>query len=111
MGQSGAPRADLFIGSVAAQRLFFAHTEFGDLSHLLRGHYDTTTGSKRERSSYHRIADAMRLPSAEILFLSDIVPELDAANEAGMQTRLVVRPGNAPAPAGHRHAVIHNFGE
>ncbi|MFM9194483.1 MAG: acireductone synthase, partial [Planctomycetia bacterium] len=35
-------------GSVEAQRLFFAHTAAGDLTRHLRGHYDTTTGPKRE---------------------------------------------------------------
>lgn len=98
-------------GSVAAQRLFFAHTERGDLSHLLRGHYDTTTGPKREASSYCRIAADMQIRPGSILFLSDVVPELDAALEAGLQTRLVVRPGNAPAPAGHQHQAIRDFGE
>jgi enolase-phosphatase E1 len=53
----------------------------------------------------------MRLPPGEILFLSDIVAELDAAREAGLDTRLVVRPGNAPVPAGHRHASVGNFDE
>jgi len=96
-------------GSVAAQRLFFAHSERGDVSHLLRGHYDTTTGPKREASSYRGIAYDMGLSPVEILFLSDIVAELDAASEAGLQTRLVVRPGNAPAPNGHRHSVVRSF--
>jgi enolase-phosphatase E1 len=98
-------------GSVVAQRLFFAHTELGDLSQLLRGYYDTTTGAKREPSSYHRIAEDTGLPPAGIIFLSDVVPELDAAREAGFETRLVVRPGNAPVPPGHRHAAIRSFAE
>jgi enolase-phosphatase E1 len=98
-------------GSVAAQRLFFAHTERGDLSHLLRGYYDTTIGPKREPSSYRSIAHDMNLSRAEILFLSDIVAELDAASEAGLQTRLVVRPGNARVPNRHGHPIIRDFGE
>jgi enolase-phosphatase E1 len=98
-------------GSVAAQRLFFAHTERGDFSHLLRGHYDTTLGPKREASSYRRIAEEMSLSPSEILFLSDVVAELDAAAEAGLQTRLVVRPGNAPAPEGQPHHIVHDFSE
>ena len=98
-------------GSVAAQQLFFAHTEVGDLSALLRGYYDTTTGPKREATSYRRIAEEMHLPPPSMLFLSDVVAELDAARAAGMQTRLVVRPGNAPAPEGHTHALIRSFDE
>jgi enolase-phosphatase E1 len=98
-------------GSVAAQKLFFAHTERGDLSRFLKGHYDTTTGPKREPASYRRIAEEMRLSPAEILFLSDIVAELDAARTAGLETRLAVRPGNAPSPEGHGHALIESFDE
>jgi enolase-phosphatase E1 len=97
-------------GSVAAQRLFFSHTIAGDLLPLLRGHYDTSTGPKRESASYTRIAEAMgRLPS-EILFLSDVVAELDAAQEAGMWTVLCRRPGNAE-PAPHSHPELHSFSE
>ncbi len=98
-------------GSVAAQKVFFAHTEAGDLLPLFHGHYDTTTGPKREAESYRRIAAAMNLPPAAILFLSDVSQELDAAAEAGMRTALVVRPGNAPAPAGHGHPVVTDIGQ
>jgi enolase-phosphatase E1 len=98
-------------GSVAAQRLFFAHTEVGDLSPLLRGHYDTTTGPKRDVASYRLIAADIGMPPASLLFLSDVAPELDAARAAGMETRLVIRPGNAPAAEGHGHVVIRSFDE
>ena len=98
-------------GSVAAQKLFFVHSERGDLSRFLQGHYDTSTGAKREPGSYRRIAEDMRLPPTEILFLSDIVAELDAARAAGLETRLAVRPGNAPSPEGHGHALIQSFDE
>lgn len=83
-------------GSVQAQRLFYGHTEAGNLLPLLSGHYDTTTGPKREAGSYRAIAaDAGVLPG-EILFLSDIPAELDAAAEAGLRVCLLERPGNAP---------------
>ena len=59
-------------GSVAAQKVFFAHTEAGDLLGLFRGHYDTTTGPKREAESYRRIAADMKMPPSAILFLSDV---------------------------------------
>src|SRR5256885_9959076 len=84
-------------GSVQAQKLFFGHTIAGNLLSQFHGHYDTTTGPKKDASSYQKIADDVRLPPAEILFLSDIVAELDAARAAGMPTALVLRPGNAPA--------------
>ena len=64
-------------GSVAAQRLFFGHTICGDLTPCLRGHYDTTTGPKKDPASYTAIAKDMRLEPHEILFLSDVGDELD----------------------------------
>ncbi len=98
-------------GSVGAQKVFFAHTEAGDLLTLFHGHYDTTTGPKREAESYRSIAVDMKTPTSAILFLSDIVQELDAAAQAGMQTGLVVRLGNAPVAAGHAHPVTTDFGQ
>jgi enolase-phosphatase E1 len=96
-------------GSVQAQKLFFGHTIAGDLLPRFRGHYDTTTGPKKEPSSYRKIAAEFGLPPGEILFLSDVVAELDAARTAGMQTALVVRPGNAAVPAEQGHRTIESF--
>jgi enolase-phosphatase E1 len=96
-------------GSVGAQRLFFAHTEAGNLLRLLRGHYDTTTGAKRDPESYRKIAADMALSPNQVLFLSDVVPELDAASAAGLGTVLVVRPGNPPTPDQNPHPVITDF--
>jgi enolase-phosphatase E1 len=97
-------------GSVRAQKLLFGHTDSGDLTPLFEGFHDTTTGPKREAASYAAIADAYGLPAAEILFLSDVREELDAAATAGMRTGLMVRPGNRPAEAG-AHSVQQDFGE
>lgn len=96
-------------GSVDAQRLFFGHTECGDLLPLFSGHYDTQIGGKREPASYTAIAQDWRLPPGDVLFLSDIAAELDAAQAAGMQTGLVLRPDNEPQPKGHPR--IASFGE
>ncbi|MBI1374859.1 MAG: acireductone synthase [Phycisphaera sp.] len=96
-------------GSIAAQKLFFGHTEHGDLLGLFSGHYDTTTGPKKSPESYDAIADDWTLPATDILFISDVVEELDAARTAGMATALSDRPGNHPAPAGHSHPVITGF--
>jgi len=97
-------------GSVRAQKLLFAHTEAGDLTPLFEGFHDTTTGPKREAASYAAIAEAFGLPAGEILFLSDVREELDAAAESGMRTGMLVRPGNRPADAGG-HPVYRDFGE
>jgi enolase-phosphatase E1 len=78
-------------GSVQAQKLLFAHTEYGDLTPLFSGYFDTTTGHKREIESYRTIARALNLPPERILFLSDIREELEAAETAGMEVTLVDR--------------------
>jgi enolase-phosphatase E1 len=98
-------------GSIQAQKLFFGHTEFGNLLAQFRGHYDTTTGAKREAASYTLIASEFHLPASEIVFLSDVIAELDAARSAGMRTVLVVRPGNQPVDEGHGHVAISNFAQ
>jgi enolase-phosphatase E1 len=100
-------------GSVQAQKLFFGHTIAGDLLSQFRGHYDTTIGGKKEAASYRKIAAEFQIPAAEILFLSDIVAELDAARTAELQTALVVRPGNAPnqISTGAPHPTIENFAQ
>lgn len=90
-------------GSVHAQKLLFAHTNAGDLTRHISGYFDTNTGAKSDASSYRRISAEMGVPAAEVLFLSDVAAELDAARAAGMMTALCVRPGRAePEPATHR---------
>ncbi len=84
-------------GSVLAQKLLFGHTAFGDLLPLFAGHFDTAIGSKRETGAYRAIAERIGLPPAEILFLSDVREELDAARAAGMRTAQVLREGVTPA--------------
>ena len=97
-------------GSVLAQKLLFGNTEYGDLTGYFEEFHDTTTGPKKEPDSYAKIAEAFDLPAAEVLFLSDVVAELDAAAEAGMRTGLFLRPGNRPAVAG-RHPAHRSFSE
>jgi len=78
-------------GSVAAQKLIFGHSNAGDLTPLFSGYFDTTTGPKKEAESYRRIAAEAGLPVQDILFLSDSVPEIEAARAAGLRTCLVDR--------------------
>lgn len=100
-------------GSVQAQKLFFGHSTAGNLLSEFKGHYDTTIGAKKEAESYRRIAAEFGLQPGEVLFLSDIVAELDAARGAGMQTGLCLRPGNAEGQtsAGAKHPEIGSFAE
>jgi enolase-phosphatase E1 len=90
-------------GSVEAQKLLFGHTVFGDLRPLVAGYFDTRTGPKMESASYAAIAKVMEVTPGEAMFFSDVVKELDVAREAGMETRLVVREGNAVVEDDHGH--------
>ena len=81
-------------GSVAAQRSWFGHTPAGDLRSLLSGHFDTeNAGPKRVPDSYRAIAATTGADPAAMVFLSDLVDELDAARAAGWHTVGVRRPG------------------
>ena len=82
-------------GSVEAQKLIFKFANQGDLSNYLSAYFDTVTGPKREANTYKLIADQLQFPASSILFLSDIREELMAAEEAGMQTIQLVRPGTS----------------
>lgn len=94
-------------GSVHAQRLLFGHSDHGNLTPLFGGYFDTTIGPKREPGSYRRISTEIGLPPDEVLFLSDIREELDAARAAGMATCWLVRDG--PLPASAAHPVARDF--
>ena len=92
-------------GSVLAQQLLFAHTDAGDLTRYLDQYFDTSVGKKIEPQSYLTIAAKLSFDPTQILFVSDVVAELDAANAAGIQTRLCIRPGNPPQPASQFHSI------
>jgi enolase-phosphatase E1 len=101
---------DLYVyssGSVYAQKLLFGHTEYGDLTPLFSGYFDTHIGGKRERQSYDNIAKQLDIPANRLLFLSDIKEELDAAKAAGFQTTWLVRD-SAPDPQAE-HRQVNNF--
>ena len=109
--QAGIDRRIFSSGSVHAQKMFFAHTEKGNLLSYFSGHYDTKVGSKREAESYRGIVKDWQLAPEQILFVSDVVAELDAAREAGLHTMLCVRPGNAAVEPGHGHPICESFEE
>jgi enolase-phosphatase E1 len=100
-------------GSVPAQKLFFGHSDAGDLTPLFSGWFDTEIGGKREAGSYLAIADRIGIAPERILFLSDVVEELGAAREAGLQTHLVDRLDDYPQPrtgdAARGHARVESF--
>ncbi|MGY0559629.1 acireductone synthase [Luteimonas sp. A277] len=100
-------------GSVPAQVLLFSHTDAGDLSPLFSAWFDTEVGGKREAESYARISRRLDVPAEDVLFLSDVVEELDAARAAGMATTLVDRRQDYPQPrtgaATGNHARVESF--
>jgi enolase-phosphatase E1 len=98
-------------GSVLAQQLLFRYSSAGDLTRLLQWHFDTTTGPKTDVESYRRIAAAMATAPEAVLFVSDVAAELGAAGAGGMQTRMMLRPGNRPPPPDHGFAVIRSLDE
>lgn len=102
-------------GSVPAQKLLFAHTDAGDLTPLFTGFFDTEVGGKRDAASYRAIARQLEQPPGDLLFLSDVVAELDAARDAGLRTVLLDRRDDYPQPrlgeAAHGHVRAESFAD
>ncbi|SET62950.1 acireductone synthase [Stigmatella erecta] len=97
-------------GSVQAQVALFRHTPFGDLTPLFQGHFDTRIGGKKEAAAYEAIRRELGLPAPDILFLSDVREELDAAAAAGLRTACLVR-GEGPEGIPGPHPVARSFDE
>lgn len=88
-------------GSIKAQKLLFANVKTNagkiDLNGIISGYYDTTNaGKKTEASSYQFILDDINIDPKECLFLSDNPLEVKAALATGMESIIVVKPGNYP---------------
>lgn len=88
-------------GSEAAQKLLFGYSEAGDLTPLFDHFFDTRIGGKREPASYQQIQRTLALPGGQILFLSDVVQELDAAAAAGFRTIALDRQHLGEVFGGH----------
>jgi enolase-phosphatase E1 len=95
-------------GSVAAQKLLVKYSEYGDLSAFFSDYFDTAVGHKRETLSYQNIQADLNIAAENILFLSDITEELDAAQAAGMQTIQLARSGTV-ANSSHRQVSDFEF--
>jgi len=95
-------------GSVLAQKLLFGSTDAGDLTGFIHAYFDTTTGPKNAPESYLRIAGTLALEARNILFISDVAKELDAARDAGMQTALCVRTESKESVSS-AHPVVNSF--
>lgn len=111
---SGLPLYVYSSGSVKAQELFFGYSQDGNLLPLFKGHFDTLMGGKRDTQSYLNILAELQkthtgLNAADVLFLSDIKEELDAAKEAGIQTVWLLRDDEIPESAEHK--AVKSFAE
>jgi enolase-phosphatase E1 len=84
-------------GSELAQRDFFRYSVEGDLARYIHSYFDTRYGAKREAASYQHIAAALQVAPEDVVFVSDVRAELDAARVAGMRTVLAVA-SRKPAP-------------
>lgn len=92
-------------GSVQAQQLLFQYSDFGDLTPLFSGYFDTRIGAKRDISSYAAILQQLQLPPKQVLFLSDVAAELDAAKVLGIATMQLIRDGQSRS----EHPAVSSF--
>ncbi|MEP6849717.1 MAG: acireductone synthase [Acidobacteriota bacterium] len=98
-------------GSVLAQKNLFKYTDHGDLTCFISKYFDTNVGGKREAASYGKIATELNFRPGDILFVSDIPQELDAAIGSGLAVRLALRPGNAVVDAPDKYQIIRALTE
>ena len=96
-------------GSVLAQQLLFRYTDHGDLTPFISSYFDTNVGPKRDPKSYAAISAQLDVDPVDILFISDIISELDAARDAKLSTALAIRPGNAPIETDFAHRIVSTF--
>ena len=108
---TGIPLYVYSSGSIQAQKLYFGHTAAGDLTPLFSDYFDTSSGAKVESDSYRRIAKQIQQAPEQTLFLSDLVRELDAAADAGLQTVQIVRAPAMLDPWQRRHPQQTSFAE
>lgn len=99
-------------GSRQAQKALFQYSDKGDLREYLSVYFDTKVGHKRETRSYEEMLQSLGVDSGkDVLFVTDIIEEADAATKAGVDAVLSVRPGNMPLPASHPYCTIRSFSE
>ncbi|TYZ63094.1 hypothetical protein PybrP1_002624 [[Pythium] brassicae (nom. inval.)] len=99
-------------GSRQAQKALFQYSDKGDLREYLSVYFDTKVGHKREPRSYAEMLESLGVDSGkDVLFVTDIIEEAEAAAKAGVDAVLSVRPGNTPLPASHPYRTIRSFSE
>ncbi|QMW14421.1 MULTISPECIES: acireductone synthase [Pseudoalteromonas] len=95
-------------GSVKAQHLIFQYSDYGDVRPLFSDYFDTKVGAKQEQSAYNTIIAVLPFDASEVLFLSDVAAELEAAKAAGLRTLHLIRDGQESTS---EHPYINDFSE
>jgi enolase-phosphatase E1 len=107
--EAGLQTAIYSSGSVLAQKMMFRHTPYGDLTNLISGYFDTGVGPKKQPQSYQRIVADLQVAAQQVMFVSDITEELEAAHAAGLGTALSIRPGNQAQNGAAKYRAIHSL--
>jgi len=98
-------------GSVNAQKLFFSHTNYGNILNYFDGHFDTKIGNKKEKTSYLKIAETLGVSPKDIIFLSDDEKEIESAIKTGINAIKVSREGDKPFISNYPYKQIRSFDE
>jgi enolase-phosphatase E1 len=109
--EAGLRTAIYSSGSVLAQKMMFRYTPYGDLTNLISGYFDTGVGPKKQSQSYQRIVADLQVAARQVMFVSDIAEELEAAQSAGLGTALSIRPGNQAQNDGAKYQTIHSLAD
>lgn len=83
-------------GSSEAQEYLFKYSMYGDVSSVFIKYFDTKMGPKGSEVSYKNIANEIGVNCSNIIFLTDVLVEAEAAIKAGCNSALLMRPGNTP---------------
>jgi enolase-phosphatase E1 len=109
--EAGLQTAIYSSGSALAQKMMFTYTPYGDLTNLIAGYFDTGVGPKKQPQSYQRIVADLQVAAEQVMFVSDIAEELEAARTAGLGTALSIRPGNQAQNGAAKYRTIHSLAD
>lgn len=73
-------------GVSQAQKGLFTYTQMGDITYLFSGYYDSRMGSKRQSRTFEFLVEEFGNSPSQVLYLSIVSAELDAAKQAGLHT-------------------------
>lgn len=98
-------------GSIKAQKLLYQYSSAGDLRPLFKSWFDTRIGPKIESTSYGLICKDLSSEPSNVLFISDSLAELNAADQAGLAVLYSDRSNQALDREGaqQRFASIQSF--